>query len=177
MESFDKFLDGLEFVGIYVFKLFIIIAIVLFILIFINIFLKRFNFSWSQKYVKKIDEIISSADGLKSIVKSFEKLVNILFNAIAGVINLFALFIDVTFISVNKFILSPLEILINYMNFWGKKFEKFNDDLKQDLNEDENSGKVSNEKKDSLTQDQQNSKNEEDNILDKIFDKKSKGNK
>ena len=170
MENFDKFLTGLGFIGIYILKLFIVIAIVLFILVFINIFLKRFNFSWSQKYVKKIDEIISSADGLKSVVKSFEKLVNILFNAIAGVINLFALLVDVTFISVNKFILSPLEMVINYMNFWGKKFEKFNEDLKNDLNRDENTTKVS--QNNNLKKD-----NEQDDILDNIFNNKSKGEK
>lgn len=167
--DFDKFLAGLAFLGIYVLKLIIVIAILLFILVFINILLKRFSFSWSQKYVKKIDEIIKSADGLKSIVKSFEKLVNILFNVIAGVINLFTLFIDVTFISVNKFILSPLEILISYMNFWGKKFEKFNDNLKNDLNEDNitRTPKDNKEKKDI--------ENEQDEILDNIFKNKSKG--
>ena len=172
MENFDKFLTGLGFIGIYILKLFIVIAIVLFILVFINIFLKRFNFSWSQKYVKKIDEIISSADGLKSVVKSFEKLVNILFNAIAGVINLFALLVDVTFISVNKFILSPLETVINYMNFWGKKFEKFNEELKNDLNRDENTTKVS--QSNNLKKDIEN---EQDDILDNIFNNKSKGEK
>lgn len=167
--DFDKFLAGLAFLGIYVLKLIIVIAILLFILVFINILLKRFSFSWSQKYVKRIDEIIKSADGLKSIVKSFEKLVNILFNVIAGVINLFTLFIDVTFISVNKFILSPLEILISYMNFWGKKFEKFNDNLKNDLNEDNitRTPKDNKEKKDI--------ENEQDEILDNIFKNKSKG--
>jgi len=172
MENFDKFWSGLSFLGLQLFKLFIIIALLLFILVFINIFLKRFNFSWSQKYVKKIDEIISSADGLKSIVKSFEKLVNILFNAVAGIINLFALFIDVTFISVNKFILSPLEILINYMNFWGKKFENFNNKLKKDWNENEGKSTTevpenNNEKKDK--------ENEQDDILDNIFNNKSGG--
>lgn len=167
--DFDKFLAGLAFLGIYVLKLIIVIAILLFILVFINILLKRFSFSWSQKYVKRIDEIIKSADGLKSIVKSFEKLVNILFNVIAGVINLFTLFIDVTFISVNKFILSPLEILISYMNFWGKKFEKFNDNLKNDLNEDN----ITRTPKDN--KEKKNIENEQDEILDNIFKNKSKG--
>lgn len=172
MENFDKFWSGLSFLGLQLFKLFIIIALLLFILVFINIFLKRFNFSWSQKYVKKIDEIISSADGLKSIVKSFEKLVNILFNAVAGIINLFALFIDVTFISVNKFILSPLEILIHYMNVWGKKLENFNNELKKDWNENEGKSTTevpenNNEKKDK--------ENEQDDILDNIFNNKSGG--
>lgn len=137
MEKITNFWSGLSFLFAILWKLVIVTGITLFVIILVNMILKRINFSWSQKFVKRLDQIILSAEGLKSIISSFEKLIDILFNAFAGLINLFAVFIDVVFISINKFLLSPLEILISYMNLFSKKMEVFNNNLKDNKSQDD----------------------------------------
>lgn len=165
-QDFSNFWLALSFIGSMLLKFFILMAIVLFILIFINLLLKRFNFSWSQKYVKKIDEIITSADGLKTVIKSFERLVNIIFNAFAAIINLFTLLVNVTFLSIDKVFLSPLEILITYLNKLGKRLESFNNDLKRD-----DSIETDVIDRETKTHDI----HKKDEILNNIFDTKAKG--
>lgn len=162
MNNYTDFTSGLLYLASYFWKLILIIVIILFGTILVNMILKKINFSWSQKFVKKLDSIILSADGLKSIVKSFEKLIDILFNAIAGFINLFALFIDAFFISINKFLLSPLEILISYMNIFSKRMEKFNDKLRSETN----SNNIKN------TDDIENKKDSNKDFMKNILDNK-----
>lgn len=165
MNNQTDFTSGLLYLASYFWKLIIIIAIILFITITVNLILKKINFSWSQKFVKKLDSIITSAEGLKSIVKSFEKLIDILFNAIAGLIRLFGLFIEAAFISVNKFLLSPLEILISYMNILARKMEKFNHKLNK--NTDDSLKEIENI---------EYKKNNDKTLIENILSKKSKNN-
>lgn len=138
METFEKlngFWSGLYYFATITFKLFIIILIVLFFVSFINILLKKFNISWSQKYIKRLNEAILNAEGLRSINKSFEKLVNIIFNTIASIINIFVLFIRLVFFSFDKIILSPVEFALNYVDFFWQKLDTKLNILNNNLND------------------------------------------
>lgn len=136
MDNIQDFWSGLIFILSGLWKLVVVVGLVLFIIIFINIILKKINQSWSQKFVKKLDKIITSANGLKSVVRSFESLINIIFEAFASIIDLFVMFIEIIFITIDKFLFSPLRIFIAYVNIGSRKMEKFKDKLVESDNEE-----------------------------------------
>lgn len=165
MENINEFWSGLVFILTILGKLMIVTGIILFGVVLINFILKRVNAPWSQKYVKKINKIITSADGLKSIIRSFEKLIDVLFNAFSAFINLFALFIEAVFISINKFLLSPLEIFISYINIFSNKMEKFNSDL--NANNERNDDQITKENR------VENDNSQSDQLIDEMLKNKT----
>ena len=155
-EYFSEFWVGLLFILSYLWKFVVIVVIIFLIIAILNVILKKINASWSLKFSKSINKMISNADGLKRLTKSFERLINGLFNALSGIINLLTILLAVTFDFFDK----GLGFIIEKIDKFTNKIGGENNSNKEEKSIEKNDEVAEEESKETLLEKQLREKSE-----------------